>query len=283
MTTHIFLALGMWDDVVKQNEIASGPDRSRWTPGHYTSWLGYGLLQQGRLAEARRHLEDMRANLPRRNTAGTRSYLASMRAHYVISSERWDDPARVWALDVEGVGPVARAMDAFALGYAALRRGERDEARRRLADLARDDAPPPPANPAAAAVQVPRILARQLQAALLAAEGRGGDAVRLLTEAAALEDALPLEFGPPDVVKPSHELLGETLLAVGRPTEAQRAFERALTLAPRRALSLLGLARAATAAGDHVAAQRATAELRAVWHRADADQPGLAELARGAR
>lgn len=36
MTAHIFLALGMWDEVVSQNIIASGTDRSKWTPGHYT-------------------------------------------------------------------------------------------------------------------------------------------------------------------------------------------------------------------------------------------------------
>ena len=36
MTTHIFLALGMWDDVVSQNEIASGHEHDSWRPGHYT-------------------------------------------------------------------------------------------------------------------------------------------------------------------------------------------------------------------------------------------------------
>src|SRR5688572_10517215 len=52
MTTHIFLAMGMWDDVVSQNVIASGPQRERWRAGHATSWLGYGYLQQGRFDEA---------------------------------------------------------------------------------------------------------------------------------------------------------------------------------------------------------------------------------------
>ncbi len=38
MTTHIFLALGMWDDVVSQNELASGHDPATWAPDHYTQW-----------------------------------------------------------------------------------------------------------------------------------------------------------------------------------------------------------------------------------------------------
>src|SRR2546423_433539 len=63
MTTHIFLALGMWDEVVSQNELASGRDPATWAPDHYTQWLGYGYLQQGRYGEALRHLERMRENV----------------------------------------------------------------------------------------------------------------------------------------------------------------------------------------------------------------------------
>jgi len=62
--------------------------------------------------------------------------------------------------------------------------------------------------------------------------------------------------------------------------EAGREFERSLQLAPRRALSLLGLARAATMAGDREAAARAHAELRKIWHRADGDVPWVQEVAR---
>jgi Tetratricopeptide repeat len=63
------------------------------------------------------------------------------------------------------------------------------------------------------------------------------------------EESLPLEFGPPDIVKPSNELLGEVLLEAGRPEEALAAFEAALALAPGRALSLRGRDRAAAGAG----------------------------------
>lgn len=269
MTTHIFLALGLWDDVVSQNEIASGSHREHWTSGHYTSWLEYGLLQQGRHADARRHLEAMRANLPQRMTPGSRAYLAGMRAHFLINSERWDDPARAWALDVSELGDVARAMDAFGLGFAAARRGDLSVARQRLADLrglrdvARTD------GPNVASSRVPVILTRELEAAILVAEGKAAQAVPLLQQAAALEDSLPVEFGPPDVVKPSHELLGEVLLGLGKPYDAQLEFQRALAMAPRRALSLLGLARAAAAAGDKASAAVARAELREIWKNAD--------------
>jgi tetratricopeptide (TPR) repeat protein len=94
---------------------------------------------------------------------------------------------------------------------------------------------------------VPAILARELEATLLVNAGKAEQALPLLREAAAIEDSLPVEYGPPDVVKPSHELLGEILLALHRPADAQREFTRALALAPKRTLSLAGAAQAAAA------------------------------------
>ena len=78
------------------------------------------------------------------------------------------------------------------------------------------------------------------------------------------------------MVKPSHELLGEMLLQANRPFAAVE-FRRALELAPRRALSLRGLMRAATAEGDSLTAAQARGELAAVWHAADAGISGLDE------
>ncbi|MEZ4586607.1 MAG: hypothetical protein R2909_09435 [Gemmatimonadales bacterium] len=75
MTTHIFLALGMWSDVVAQNTVAAGPDSARWRPGHYTSWLGYGLLQQGRVREAAALLDRVTAALPVWRAESRRAYL----------------------------------------------------------------------------------------------------------------------------------------------------------------------------------------------------------------
>jgi predicted Zn-dependent protease len=87
---------------------------------------------------------------------------------------------------------------------------------------------------------------------------------------------MPYEFGPPVPVKPSRELLGEMLLTLDRPAEAQKAFAAALRRAPGRALSLDGLARAAEKNGDAAAAADARATLKANWHRADAgvQRPG---------
>jgi tetratricopeptide (TPR) repeat protein len=278
MTSHIFVALGMWDETVEANIAALGPDRPAWTPNHVSSWLDYAYLQQGRTAEARRLLESVHGNLgdPPRHYA--RSHLLTMRAHYLVSSERWADSSIAWTVDTTGLGAVALAMDGFALGYAALRRGDRagaEQSLRRLGALAARAPADDEDNP-----QVVAILETELRAAIRADDGAGDEAVALLRQAGAIEDTIPVAYGPPDVVKPTHELLGELLLAQGKPAEAQQEFVRSLALAPRRTASLLGLARAAAAAGDTPIAEQARADLREIWHRAEPDLAGLAEIAR---
>jgi len=266
MTTHIFLALGMWDDVVSQNEIAAG--LTGWGPGHYTAWLEYGLLQQGRFEAARAHLQRAAEAMASPGRSGQRGYLASMRGYYVINTERWDDPTLQWTISLDDAGAVARGIDHFVQGYAAARRGATDAARRHLDALQSGSVGPNDAyggNPTGTGV-----LRLELGAVLALGTGDTTGALERLHRATAIEDGLPAEFGPPDIVKPSWELLGEVLLSLGRPAEAQTAFTHALSLAPRRALSLRGLLAAATAAGDHAAAVRARQDLTAAWHAADA-------------
>jgi tetratricopeptide (TPR) repeat protein len=274
MTTHIFLALGMWDDVVSQNEIAAGP-RLAQSPKHYTQWLGYGYLQQGRYRDAWRHLELMRENMNKGRRG--RAVVALMRAEYVVNTERWDSPSLQWEIDLTGVRARDAAVDAFVTGLSAWKRGDRAGAERGLAELAavNRDRVPVVGQPLDL---VPVILQKELQALLRQAAGAPAEAITLLRQAAALEDAMPVEFGPPADVKPAHELLGEILLQAGRPREAQREFSRQLRLSPKRALALLGLGRAAAAAGDSAAAAQAYRNLRGIWHLADADLPALADV-----
>ena len=89
---------------------------------------------------------------------------------------------------------------------------------------------------------------------------------------------VPVDFGPPEVPKPAHEMMGELLLELGKPAEAVPEFEAALERAPKRSRSLLGLARARTRAGDAGAGRAVYRELAAIWHTADEDLPDLDEV-----
>jgi tetratricopeptide (TPR) repeat protein len=80
----------------------------------------------------------------------------------------------------------------------------------------------------------------------------------------------------------ARERLAEALLAAGKHAEALAEYERVVEARPNRALSLLGAARAARAAGD---ASKERAHYRALadlWTEADVDLPVLAEVRAGA-
>jgi Tfp pilus assembly protein PilF len=113
------------------------------------------------------------------------------------------------------------------------------------------------------------VLQLQLDGLLKLARRDSAGGLSSLRRAATIEDTMPMAFGPPEYVKPSHELLGEQLLALGQPGPAKQAFQRALALAPRRLRSILGLYRSAAAEGDTLVANQARTELRSMLAQAD--------------
>jgi tetratricopeptide (TPR) repeat protein len=248
MTSHIFLALGMWDDVIAMNragvaavnQLRRQDGRGPAHCGHYNEWLVYGLHQAGRAAEARAGLDACRGAA---REAADGSLLVS-----------WADMAAREAIETgarpvtEGIGlegdPAVAAR--FTLAYAdlllAADAASAQASRNRLVELdrtlaTRNELP-----------QLPRRRAVILAQAEALAELRAGRAeagLAALRRAAETERSLPAEFGPPLVEKPSFELLGDELLRLGRRAEAQEAYRAALALAPGRRLSLEGLRRTA--------------------------------------
>jgi tetratricopeptide (TPR) repeat protein len=221
--------------------------------------MHYGLLQQGRYDEAARLLDRLHAQMPGTASIGRRAYLTNARAQQVLNAERWNDPALAWTVPIDDAGSVPQAVDAFTRGLAALQRGDRAAATRALTAI--EALRGKPAGPLGGLPQMPAVLGDELRAALLRSQGKKAEAERLLRTAGETAATLPAEFGPPDLVKPPQELLGEWLLADGNATAAQQAFVRALELWPGRLRSLQGLAAAATKAGDTAVADAARAQL----------------------
>ena len=94
-------------------------------------------------------------------------------------------------------------------------------------------------------------------------------AIELMKKATAIEEQSSPPYGPPNLIKPSHELFGEILLRAGKPAEAAEQFKTALLRQPNRARSLLGSARAAAQNGNQAGALIAYARLIEQWKQAD--------------
>ena len=277
MTSHIFVAMGLWEEVVAANARArdmqdAGLARKGRRPnrcGHYTSWLHYGYLQLGRLKEAAAGMaacQERVGDAPSRSEA---AYFVRMRARAVIDAADW---TRAGALSADlAAFPGLEFSHDFVDAFAAVRTGDLERARRlrsRHGD-AGDQSDPRRG-----------ILLLELDGLLALAAGDREGGVALLEEAARQEEGLPYEFGPPATLMPPHELLATELAALGRHEEARRAWEEQLARTPKRTQALLGLARAAMALGDEVAAREAYAALAETWAGADDEVSGLGE-ARG--
>lgn len=273
MTSHIFVALGMWDDVVAANEQAMRVTerqmgRSPVGCRHYNEWLAYGYLQQGRLKDAARLVEECRADVERRR--GAAGSLERMRATYLVDARDWQGAVARMPLDSASQPAWARSARDFTDGLGAIERGDAATAETLLGRLTARRAA------GSASGGNDEVVERTLRAAVLFAANQRDQAIAELERAATVEERLPFEFGPPVSYKPPRELHGELLLNLDRPADAARAFSQALRRTPDRAASLLGLARAAAKAGDTAKAAALYRQLKTIWHRAD---PGYAPLA----
>jgi tetratricopeptide (TPR) repeat protein len=272
MTSHIFVALGRWQDVVEANLAANrvGEENLKalsqpsYACGHYSEWLQYAWLQQGREAEATQLLADcersgppvlewmrlhpgerfLSARTPEMLDEAYRGSLDHMRAMALVDSPAQRPALLAAPLPSDDPG----SSDAgywLARGLAQLQAGDVAAASGSLQVL-RQMAKATP-TPSAGEVQRLRIMAQMLDGSIDAQAGRADEAWRKLAGAADAFDELPVEFGPPVTAKPPRELLGEWLLAQGRSAEAKRQFERALKATPQRAAALRGLERASAA------------------------------------
>ena len=286
MPSHIFVALGMWRETAASNvDSWAAADARVKRKGltvkdrsyHALWWLHYTYLQQGRYREAEKQLQIMEEDVAELSVPITRRHMAAMRAAHVVETRQWDMAARAADLDLTGVRGEQAVAHWFASGMAAAKTGDVRGARQALAALQKMTAES--AKVYGSQEQAGKVMDLQLQSLIAFATGGKKKALQLIQQASAAEDKMALSYGPPSPVKPTHEQFGELLLELNNPTEARNEFERALERAPRRALSLLGLARAAAESGDAAASKNAYRELHDVWSQADEDLPELKEIA----
>ena len=249
MPSHIFMALGLWDDVIQANEgsWAAGEQR-RIRQGlsvaersyHVAHWLMYALLQQGRVEEARPFLRMVEEDAERVKLRVVQRYRAAMRATYIIEAETWD----VTGLerDRSAVRSSAAMSELFAIGLSAFKTGHGEVAARVLEQFRRQT----DRVERTTTHGLVKVMKNQLSAMKLLAEGHVDEGIALLRETASVEGAMPFSAGPVLPVKPTHELFGEVLLSLGKRDEARRQFTLALERAPNRRLSLAGLRQAMT-------------------------------------
>jgi tetratricopeptide (TPR) repeat protein len=277
MTSHIFIALGMWDDVVAANEVALHTNEAERGPaavaeamcGHAGLWLHYAYLQQARFADARKMMDGCRTGSAS-SQAMARGY-AFMRLQYLIDAPQMPASMAAMPSTIPAAAPARFSLD-YGTALDAYRRVDQvalAAAIDRLHQIRAAFDATPSAKVSPDISDDMRIEENQARALAAFLAGRKDEAETLLRSAAQDEDKLTFQFGPPSIEKPSHELLGEILLADGKADQAVNELELALKRTPGRSLTLLDLSHARRAAGNTSGADEALNQMQANHHRAD--------------
>jgi tetratricopeptide (TPR) repeat protein len=257
MTSHIFIAMGMWDDVIDANrraiDVVNQQRAARGKPavacGHYPLWLHYAYLQKRQFDDAHKTLDACRvfAFETKFESAGEMdSYsgradsFADMRAHQIASG------GPLTAADNVAIPEGDDFANArFTIAYGNVLASRRDTvalkaAVARLHDLQKDAMTIKNEHRAMNPSQHIRaeVMVQQADALLLIAEGKRDEAIAMLRKTATSETSMPFEFGPPVVEKPTYELLAEELVAAGQTAEASAAYRTALERTPGRTMSM---------------------------------------------
>jgi hypothetical protein len=295
MTSHIFTAVGMWDDVVTANEAAvavqnamrteRGMSARQW--GHYNFWLLYGYLQQGRFERALELLTaaygeaqaESKAPTDRMILAPDRSLTGSvvqMWMRYVIETRAWDSEVANWsfksgdAFDPNLNISYMRAMQAANAGLAAQvdqYLGQFRKLKLELEGIISRQQEQAPTD----LLYLERlvVMEQELLAALEYARGESELAVRHVSEASRLEGEMPFSFGPPFVDLPAAEYLGDLLLGSRKYAAAVIAYQIQLERSRQKSHSLLGLAKAQAELGNEAEARYTRDRLDRIWAGAD--------------
>ena len=281
MPSHIFLSLGLWDDMVQSIERAWKASRAYVTrhkqrawenDWHSLNWLQYAYLQQGRRKDARALIDTARAL-----TAGVRDsvnaaenpdaalIVEQLAFRYGSETGDWSAfPLDSVAIDVSdaNVSDRSRSMataSRYQRGTIAALRGESTAA----------------ASLANAIRETRRAMAQMIEITLLEKQGNRDEMIAALEKLRPQARVDRYSSMTPSPMVNVDETLGAALVATGRASQAIEVYRGALMDRPRRAVSLLGLARAQEAAGDKAGARKTYDELSKMWKGADPEVRSL--------
>jgi tetratricopeptide (TPR) repeat protein len=291
MPSHIFTRLGMWEESIAANRSSADASRAYAAMRHRDAteaeelhaldYTVYSYLQEGQDAKAK-EIVDFVATVRKTNPElefSAAYALAAIPSRYALERNAWSDAAMLPIPEVPHWSsfPFMEALIEYGHALGRAHAGDLGGARKamdRMRQL-RDATSDPKFD------YFKRQLDQQMQAAsawVAYGEGKKEDAVTMLRRAADAEDILGKHPVSPGALVPAREQLGDLLLALDRPKEAQQEFEAALKIYPGRFRGLYGAARAAEQIGDKEKASHFYAKLIQQTAKADGSRRELAQL-----
>ncbi len=292
MPSHIYVALGMWDNVVASNVDAwqASVDRmhrkglnNNAQSYHAFYWLMYGYLQQGNFNEAERIMHDMVKYTNELPSAGARDYLVNMKGTFLTETNNWDSEMVSIRAETGDLNISTQGILLFTKGISAYTNKNPDEVKSAVSEMKKirliastkvSNTGAPLCGLAGQNYRLPNqldidqlhIMELELLAMYYWMQGDNANTELKLMEATALEESISYSYGPPTVVKPSHELFGDWLLSINEYEKAAEMYQKSLVRSPNRMKAMIGLLHATEALGDTQSAAEIRKELDTIVH-----------------
>jgi tetratricopeptide (TPR) repeat protein len=265
MPSHIFVQLGMWDDVIASNivaykaadDLATAKNLPRGREDFHTlSWLQYAYLQEGKFDEAQKCVDQAKAVADKDTAPNVRDGYAAMKARQVVESARWEKLALPTGAVKDGGAPGYDGSAAYVLaaGLSAAKLGDPATANVALEKLKTMRTQAETGSNAYRAKPF-AIMEKEVGAAVAAAQKDTATAERLLKEATTIELTLDAPSGPPEPIKPSFELYGDLLLDMGRAQDAAAQYQQSLLRMPNRRAAVQGMSKTSASRSSQAGAR----------------------------
>lgn len=302
MPTHIYLALGMWDQVISSNENSwqasvNRKERKKLTNDalgyHSYHWLEYAYLQQGRVEDARETLENMIKYRSELSSGRARTHEIFFKSTYLVETNEWGSTYASLLTDSKDLNVLTRSIENYVNGMRAYHDKSKTSLEAAIQEIEKDreieaakiseagiamcgGGGATRENATELDINLSKVIEFELRAMSAWMQNDFKTVEKWLQDASKLEESVSYSYGPPAVAKPSHELYGEFLLSQNRPKEALPLFDKALQLAPKRMMALRGKLKAATLLNDTQLMNDLDQQINAIVKKSSPKQVALA-------
>ncbi|MBA2398745.1 MAG: hypothetical protein H0V72_08595 [Bradyrhizobium sp.] len=289
MPSHVFSTLGMWQEVIGSDRAADQETiayTARIDPKaaadpaknagryHFLDFLTNAYLQLGQDQQAKTIVDARNsfAEYPAGFRYSGHTAFAAIPVRYAFERAAWAEAA---ALAIPKTPfAQAEAIAWFGRAIGAARSGDLTKLKEAISQLGVLKDKLAKANDDYWAGQV-LIQERAAEGWLALGEGRKGDAIAAMRQAADLEDRSGKHVAMENRLSPIREMFGELLLEASEPAQALKEFGASLRNNPNRYRSFAGAAKAAERIGDRTQAKSYYEKLIALAAQADDGRPSL--------
>lgn len=281
MPGHIYMRVGRYEDAAEANRKAIKVDDEyvKKQPAqafylmykaHNFQFLWAAAMMEGRSAEAIQATKDMIGTVPppMMDMMGDMLIIETSTGFALARFGKWDE-VLAQPLPPEK-HPINNALGHYLRGVALARKGQIEEAlkERDAVSTAAGKVDDKAMVGQSSAKTVMQIADKMLAGEIAAAAKQTDEAIRLLDEAAKLEDTLHYDE-PPDWLIPVRHTLGAVLLQAGRAKQAEKVYREDLERNPSNGWSLFGLSESLRRQNHKTEAAQAEQEFQKAWQHAD--------------